>query len=159
MASLRAIRTVTAIGLAVAGLQTAEAMDQMTARWSGLCEDTRGRELHIATRSGKTLKGMCNSTGESEMTLRRGGKLVTIDRTEISQIRMLWPVDHRRLRALSDDASLAILGAVFVVGEPFGFVVVPVFLAWEAVALPVCALHDLAHKVFRPARSVEIKLV
>src|SRR5579862_5835431 len=126
--------------LLAAGLGSAGAMEKMTATWDRLCPDTQRGELSVATRDGKTAKGACQSTRGSELTLQHGGKLVKIERAEITGIRMRTSVKHFGFRERIDDVGLAILlGGFSLVPEalqPLGFVSVPVYLAYEVVAVP-----------------------
>jgi hypothetical protein len=159
MANHWVVRTV----LMAAGLGSAGAIEQMTATWDQLCPDTRRGELSVATRNGKTVKGTCESTSGSELTLRHSGKLVKIDRAEISRNRLRIPVKHYGFSGRIDDVGWKILsGADSLVPnalQPLGLIFVPIFVAYQLAIVPINAVHDLAHAIVNPKRSVEITLV
>jgi hypothetical protein len=134
----------------------------MTTEWSALCAVAQRHELSVVTSSGKTVKGVCDSTGVTEMTLSHSGKLVKIDRSEVSRIRMLLPDKHRLLPALGDQVGWMLGAGVLILASPaapFGIVLIPASLTYGAVAAPVCAIHDLARKVFEKKQGVEIKVL
>ncbi len=149
--------------LMAAGLGSASAMEQMTSTWDRLCPDTQQGQLSVATREGKTVNGFCESTSGSELTLRHSGKRVKVDRAKISRIRLRVPVKHDGFRQCVEDVGLAvILGGAWLVPdafEPLGVVFVPFFVAFEIASIPITAVHDLAHAIVNPKRSVEITLV
>jgi hypothetical protein len=163
MANNWVVQTVTVTVLLAAGVGSAGAMEQMNVSWGQLCTVAQRHELSVATRNGKTEKGMCESTDASVLTLSRGGKLTKIDRAEISRVRLRRPVSHHGFRDRTEDVGLAILlGGASLVPEalqPLGLISVPIFVAYELVAIPVNALHDLLHEIFNPQKSVEITLV
>ena len=97
------VRAFTATVLIAAGIGSAGAREQMTATWDQLCPDTQRGEISVATRNGKTVKGACESTTASELTLRHGRKLVKVDRAEISRIRLRIPVKHYGFSKRIDD--------------------------------------------------------
>jgi hypothetical protein len=109
MANNWIVRVVTVTVSMAAGLGSAGAIEQMTAIWDRLCADTQAGELSVATRNGKTVRGACESTNGSELTLRHGGKLVKVDRAEISRIRLRIPVKHYGFSKRIDDVGWTIL--------------------------------------------------
>jgi hypothetical protein len=149
--------------LMAAGLTSAVAAEQVSAEWDKLCTVTQRNELSVATNKGQTLKGTCESTTATEMTLRHSGTLVKVDRADISRIQMIRPRGrHQLMPVLGDQVAGMFLGGSSLLASsdaPAGLVLIPVSLAYGIVATPFVAVHDLAHKIFDETKSVDIQVL
>jgi hypothetical protein len=152
-------RTVTVAVWMAMGVGRLGASGKITSRWSELCTVSLGSELSLVSTSGKTVKGQCASTGESDISLNNHGRLLKMERSDVSKIRMLRLVNHHLLPALGNQVGELLFGGLLTLASPYaplGLVIVPAALVYGAAAAPVCAAHDLAQKIFHGRKSVEI---
>jgi hypothetical protein len=122
------------------------AADDINAHWNDLCRVAGGHQLNVTTTDGKTVKGICASTSDSEMALTTNQRVVKIARSTLSRIQMYQPGKGHHLADLGNGMSKSFktsFGWLLSPAAPLGLVTIPATVAWGAVAAPFCILGDL----------------
>jgi hypothetical protein len=120
--------------------------DVIHSRWGDLCAVAGGQQLSITTNDGKTVKGTCASTSDSEIALTANQRVVKIARSTLSRIQMYQPGSGHHLADLGKDMSKSFKTSfvwLLSPAAPLGLVAIPATVAWGAVAAPFCILGDL----------------
>ena len=131
---------------------------ELQTSWNDVCRVSYGHELAVTRTAGDVVYGQCYSVSPDNIVIRaQGQQLVTIARTAFSRLQMRSK--RRHLTWLGENLQGALFAgtlSLFTPYAPAGLVVIPVTLAWGAVAAPFCALGDLADKMSGPT---EIKIL
>ncbi len=138
--------TNTILSLALAGTMVQAAERPIEVQWNDLCRVARGNEITVRTPAGEDIRGYCVSISVDEMSVRTvKGTVVKLARSTMDRIRMRR-AKSGQLKALGRSMGPMLAGGAgltFSPAAPAGLVVVPVTLAWGAIAAPFCILGDL----------------
>lgn len=129
--------------------------DSVTVPWERICAASAEHDLHVTTSAGDTWDGYCVSVDVNEVSVNANGKIVRIARDSVNRI-MMTPQRHQ-LRSLGRGVRKGLSVGVrltFSPAAPAGLVTIPATLAWGAVALPFCAIGDIAGPREHPAELI-----
>jgi len=114
--------------------------------WERVCAVSNGQQLVLTKDNGEAIEGYCVSIDVNTIAVRTAEQqVVIVSRKALSKLQMRRPRANQLAslgrgmhRQLKEGAKL-----VFSPLAPAGLVMVPVTLAWGAVATPFCILGDL----------------
>jgi len=115
--------------------------------WNQVCSIAKGNRLTVATTNGDKVDGSCMSVTSDEMALKTtDGRVVKIARNALGRIDMQRPRNGgHNLESLGKPLRWG-LNVLFSPLAPFGALVLPPILAYDAVVAPFCLIGDLAQE-------------
>jgi hypothetical protein len=138
------------------------ASQKLKMEWPDLCALAHNDELVVTVASGNTVRGTCESVDNDSLSLNSYGRVLTVDRSVVSRIHMLRKDRRRLLPILGDQVGWLLVGGAYTLFSPYapvGVLFLSAAAVYGAAGAPVCAVADLAHRLFHDKTTFEIILI
>ena len=105
------------------------------------------------------MHGTCESVSNDFLSLNSYGHLLSVDRSVVSRIHMRQKNRRRLLPVLGEQVAWLLEAGAYTLFSPYapvGVGFLSAAAAYSAGGVPVCAVYDMAHKLFHETTTFEI---